>query len=39
MRMKVTFWNNYMEWIINEENDLNHHVDGHTVKGAVDCVC
>ena len=30
---------NYMEGIVNEENDLDYNVEGDAVGGPVVCVC
>ena len=35
-RCKV--WKDYMEWIMNEENDWDHNVEGDAVEGPVVCV-
>ena len=35
-RCKV--WKDYMESIMNEENDLDHNVEGDTVEGPVVCL-
>ena len=32
------FWQDYMETIINEENDWDHNVEGDAVVGPVICV-
>ena len=32
-------WKDYMERIINEENDWDHNVEGGAVEGPVVCVC
>ena len=32
-------WNEYMERIMNEENDWDHNVEGDAVEGPVVCVC
>ena len=31
-------WKDYMERIMNEENDLDHNVEGDAVEGPVVCV-
>ena len=31
------FWKDYIEWIINEENDWNRNVEGDAVEGPVVC--
>ena len=31
-------WKNYMEWIMNEENDWDRNVEGDVVEGPVVCV-
>ena len=31
-------WKDYMEWIMNEENDWDHNVEGDAVEGPVVCV-
>ena len=35
-RSKV--WKDYTEWIMNEENDWDHNVEGDAVEGPVVCV-
>ena len=32
-------WKDYMESIMNEENDWDHNVEGGAVEGPVVCVC
>ena len=32
-------WKDYMEGIMNEENNLDHNVDRDAVDSSVDCVC
>ena len=36
LRSKV--WKEYMEKIMNEENDWDHNVEGDAVEGRADCV-
>ena len=31
-------WKDYMEWIMNEENEWVHNVEGDAVEGPVVCV-
>ena len=31
-------WKDYMEWIMNEENDWDHNVEGDDVEGTADSV-
>ena len=33
------FWKDYMERIMNEENDWDHNVEEDAVEGPVFCVC
>ena len=35
---KGNFWRDYVEMIMNEENDWNHNVEGDAVEGPVFCV-
>ena len=35
---RVKAWKDYTYRIMNDENDLDHNVEGDTVEGQVDCV-
>ena len=35
---KGKVWKDYMEWIMNEENDWNHNAEGDAVEGPEVCV-
>ena len=37
--MRRDIWNDYMERIMNKENDWDHNVEGDTRERPVDCVC
>ena len=32
-------WIDYLEWIMNEENDCDQNVEGDAVEGPIVCVC
>ena len=32
-------WKHYVEWIMNEENDWDHNLEGGAVEGPIVCVC
>ena len=38
-RERGKVWMNYMERIMNEENDWDHNEEGDAVEGPVVCVC
>ena len=35
---RCKFWKDYMERIINVENDRDHNVEGDVLEGPVDCI-
>ena len=37
-KAKGKVWKDYMERIMNEENDWNHNVEGYAVEGPVVCI-
>ena len=34
---RYKFWTDYMERVMNKEDDLDHNVEGDAVEGLVDC--
>ena len=38
VRRKEEVMQNYMEMIMNEENDWDHNVERYVVEGPVDCI-
>ena len=36
---RVKVWKDYIERIMNKENDWDHNVEGDAVEGPVVCVC
>ena len=35
---RCKFWKDFMEWTMNEENDLDHNVEGDAAEGPEVCV-